>query len=143
MPALANIVINDYAAVAHTFSPSGPSKNNMFTFADRVGGIAIGYPVIKFGMMEPAPNAMVSNANRIFRLPISIAVPTMETTSPTTGTGIQPAPTVAYVNRCNMEFLMPERGLLANRRDLRSYVQNLLANATFLTAAIETFEGPY
>lgn len=132
MPARANIVINDgqTTPVAHTFNPS--EDGDMDLFEDKVGGIAIGFPLIAIRFRRPvAPaNGTASNAsNRVYRVNMNVSVPTMESTSAATGTGIPPAPTVAYIHRCNMEWLLPERGTLQERKNLRAYVYNLLANA--------------
>lgn len=132
MPARANIVINDGQAtpVAHTFNPS--EDGDMDLFEDKVGGIAIGFPLIAVRFRRPvAPsNGTASNANnRVYRINVNVSVPTLESTSASTGTGIPPAPTVAYVCRCNMEWLLPERSTLQERKNLRAYVANLMANA--------------
>lgn len=132
MPARANIVINDgqTTPVAHTFNPS--EDGDMDLFEDKVGGVAIGFSLIAIRFRRPvAPsNGTASNpSNRVYRVNINVSVPTMESTSAATGTGIPPAPTVAYIHRCNMEWLLPERGTLQERKNLRAYVYNLLANA--------------
>lgn len=135
MPARANIVINDgqTTPVAHTFNPS--EDGDMDLFEDKVGGIAIGFPLIAIRFRRPvAPsNGTASNPNnRVYRVNINVSVPTMESTSAATGTGIPPAPTVAYIHRANTEWLLPERGTLQERKNLRAYVYNLLANADIL-----------
>nr|UUW21338.1 MAG: hypothetical protein [Sanya fiers-like virus 28] len=143
MAAKGNIVINDGQAtpVAHTFSPRGPaSPDGYHIYEDRVGGIAIGFPLLMFRVKSPSTGAQVSQSNRVYRVAMSIALPTMEVTSPQTGTGIQPAPTVSYVNRASVEYILAERGTLANRKDLNAYVKNFLSNAVW-TTAVETFEG--
>jgi len=132
VPARANLVINDGQAtpVAHTFNPSEDGEVDLFE--DKVGGVAIGFPLIAVRFRRPvAPtNATASNANnRVYRINVNVSVPTLESTSAATGTGIPPAPTVAYICRCNMEWLLPERSTLQERKNLRAYTYNLLANA--------------
>lgn len=134
MPARANITINDGQAtpVAHTFNPA--EDGDLDIFEDKSGGIAIGFPLITVRFRRPSQptNGSASNANqRVYRVQVNVSVPTLESTSAATGTGIPPAPTVAYVCRCNMEWMLPERSTLANRKDLRAYVYNLMANADF------------
>lgn len=134
MPAMANIVINDGAAtpVAHTFSPSGRDQNMVFTWHDRSGGIAIGYPRISVQSKFPAnagAGASSDAKSRVIRQSIKVVLPILEVTAPTTGTGIQPAPTKSYDVSCNMEFILPERSTLQNRKDVFAFVKNLLANA--------------
>jgi hypothetical protein len=56
-----------------------------------------------------------------------LVLPTLEQTSPSTMTGIQPAPTKAYDCTCVMEFMLPERSTLAERQKLFSEVASLFA----------------
>lgn len=133
MPARASLVVNDGQAtpVAHTFSPS-TEMDNASLFEDKAGGVAIGFNSIMVRMRRPAPGNTGQASDpkgRVYKVEINVGWPTLESTSASTGTGIPPAPTVAYVHRCNMTWLLPERGTNANRKDLRAIVANLLANA--------------
>lgn len=131
MPARANITVNDGQAtpVAHTFNPSEDGEVDLFE--DKSGGVAIGYPMISVRFRRPVmpQGAMASGNNRVYRIQLNFSWPVLEQTSASTGTGIQPAPTVAYVLRSNQEWLIPERSTLANRKDLRAIVYNTLNNA--------------
>jgi hypothetical protein len=133
MPARANIVVNDAASpspVAHTFNPSEDGEVDLFE--DKSGGIAIGFPLISVRFRRPGPptSGAQSSANgRVYRVHVNFTWPVLEVTSPSTGTGIQPAPTVAYVLRCNQEWLLPERSTLQDRKDLRAIVYNSLNNS--------------
>lgn len=143
MPARANITINDGAAtpVAHTFNPT--FDKDMDIFEDRAGGIAIGFPLVTVRFKRPAPaqNGSASSANgRVYRVQMNMAFPVLEVTSASTGTGIQPAPTVAYVLRCNSEWVLPERSTTQNRKDLRALFYNLLAN-TDVRKVLEDLEA--
>lgn len=148
MPALAAITVNDGQAtpVAHTFNPVGPDVNGVSSFVDRSGGIAIGFPRIDISLREPLKAKGAGSASdgksRIFKGVITIGVPTLETTSPTTGTGIQPAPTIAYVVAARLEFYLPERSTLAERKNLLAYVKNALAHAT-CTSVLQDLESIY
>ncbi len=131
MPARANITVNDGATtpVAHTFNPS--VSGDLDLFEDKATGIAIGFPLIMVRFRRPlAPaNGTESKAsNRVYRIELSMSFPTLEVTSPSTGTGIQPAPTVAYVNRVNSVWLHPERSTTQNRKDLHALFYNTLNN---------------
>lgn len=132
MPARANIAVNDGQGtpVLHTFNPAEDGELDIFE--DKAGGIAIGFPliVVRFRRPQSPSNGTASAANnRVYRVSMNFSWPVLEVTSPSTGTGIQPAPTVAYVLRCNQEWLLPERSTLANRKDLRAIVYNTLNNA--------------
>jgi hypothetical protein len=140
MPAFQqNLVINDGQAtpVAHTFNPTTKQADGLCVWHDRVSGVAIGYPQISVKMRMPAApvSGNASDAStRLYRQDYNLAWPTMEVTSPSTGTGIQPAPTVAYIHRVNSQWLSPERGTQANRKDVRAIFYNGLNHA-----AIKTF----
>lgn len=144
MPVLAPVVINDGAAtpVAHTFTPSNPDQNGTNYWYDRSGGIALGFPEISQNLREPAPNGRVSSSDRVHRAKIKATLPIMEVTSPTTGTGIQPAPTKAYELVFNGEFILPERSTLQNRKDILAYAKNLMAHATVSSLVLD-LEGSY
>lgn len=131
MPARANITINDGQAtpVAHTFNPTYDKDADIFE--DRSGGIAIGFPLVTCRFRRPisAGNGTGSDANkRVYRIQLNLNQPVLEVTSASTGTGIQPAPTVAYVLRTNTEWVFPERSTLQNRKDQVALFANLLAN---------------
>lgn len=136
MPARANIVINDATSptpVAHTFNPTENGEWSLFE--DKVGGIPIGFGLITMRMKRPTPpsNGTESKASsRVYRQELNIALPVLEVTSPSTGTGIQPAPTVAYILRCNMLFLWPERSTLQERKNVVAYAKNVLSDANVL-----------
>jgi hypothetical protein len=59
-----------------------------------------------------------------------------------TVSGIAPAPTVSYVPRSFVEYVLPERASLQNRKDLRKMCYNLLNEAQGI-ALVETLVTPY
>lgn len=136
------IVINDGQAtpVAHTFKPTNV-VDDVNSFADVSGGIAAGFPVINLSLREPVPmkGNGASTGDRIYKCIASIEVPVLEVTSASTGSGIQPAPTRAYTLKARLEFMLPERSTLQNRKDLLAYSKNLLAH-TVPTAMIQDLE---
>lgn len=147
MPAFAALTINDGQAtpVAHTFSPVRIDEKGVASFYDRSGGIAIGFPRISVSLREPVsgyrPGA-ASNGSRVYKGVIVIDVPTLETTSAATGSGIPPAPTVAYNHQSRQEFLLPERGTLADRNNIIAYSANSLGNAT-VKSVLQNLEAFY
>lgn len=140
MTAIAALTLLDgqTTPVSHTFSPVNIDQAGVARWADRVGGIALGFPVLSFSNKSP-----VSKGSRNFRQTVKIVVPVMEQTSASTATGIQPAPTKSYDLIFNGEFILPERSTLAQRNDLLAYVKNFLANASVITAAVQNFESVY
>jgi hypothetical protein len=137
MAAIASVVINDGQAtpVAHTFAPVN-IVGDVAKWADRSGGIALGYPIITQSLRMP------TSGSRMYKLTQRIVVPTLEVTSPSTMTGIQPAPTLAYNLMCNVDWLLPERSTLQERKNLKAFLKNLLAHANTTTAS-EDFETVY
>ncbi|DAD50015.1 coat protein [ssRNA phage Gephyllon.4_21] len=136
MAAIANIVINDGKAspVAHTFAPvTSSDPNGVALWTDRATGIAVGFPVISLKLRQP------TKTSRVFKLSSKVKLPVLNVTSPATGTGIQPLPSVAYNIEANIEFSMPEASLLADRKDFFAFVKNYMANAVW-TAAVENYE---
>lgn len=139
MTAIAAMTINDGQAtpVAHTFAPVNIDQTGVAKWADRSGGIALGFPTITFSMRQP------TKASRNYRVTAKVALPVLEQTSASTATGIQPAPTKAYDLLANLEFVLPERSTLAQRNDLIAYVKNFLSNAAVIPPAMANFESIY
>lgn len=148
MPALAALTINDGQAtpVAHTFSPVRIDEKGVASFYDRSGGIAIGFPRFTCSLREPIQPVRAGSASdarkRNYKAVLTIDVPTLESTSAATGTGIAPAPTVAYVHSSRQEFLLPERGSAAERNNVIAYAANALGNAT-VKSVLQNLEAFY
>lgn len=137
MAAIAPIVINDAATtpVAHSFSPVS-ILGDLSKWADRVTGIAIGYPVITMSLRAP------TKTSRMYKVSARVVTPTLEQTSPSTATGIQPAPTKAYDCMSVYEHILPERSTLQQRKDHMAFSRGF-NNGAVMTAAVESFESVY
>lgn len=138
MSAIASIVINDGATtpLAHTFAPVNIDAAGVAKWADRAGGIALGFPVITALVRPP------TKESRSYKLSAKIIIPVLEVTSPSTATGIQPAPTLAYNLMTTIEMVLPERSSLLDRKHLNAYLKNYLANINW-TNAVESFEPAF
>lgn len=144
MSAVANIVLNDAQAtpVAHTFIPLGPDKLGAWWWEDQSPTNAIGYNRISMQLVRSAlPNQGANSGERVNRIKVGIHTPVLVTLG-TADNGITPPPTVAFVPRCNIEFIMNEGASLQNRKDLRKYADYLLAE-TQLTAMVESLQNVY
>ena len=117
--ALARLTTSATVGVDSTLSPEGINPQGVSAWVDRSGGIAIGYPRMTLSVRPP------TKASRIYRVTAKLVLPTLEQTSPSTATGIQPAPTKAYDCTCVLEFFLPERSTLAERQKLFSQVASL------------------
>jgi hypothetical protein len=138
MPAIADIKLSSIMATTHlttsatvsvdkTLNPEGFILPGIAKWVDRSGGIAIGYPALTMSVRPP------SKDSRLTRVQAKLVVPTLEQTSASTATGIQPAPTKAYDCTANLEFMLPERSTLAERTALFNLVCSLFA--TTITAS--------
>lgn len=138
MSAIAALTLADGAStpVNHTFSPVNIDQAGVAKWADRSGGIALGFPVVSLSLRTP------SKTSRNFRLTAKVVTPVLEVTSPSTSTGIQPAPTLAYNVTANVDIVLPERTTVQQRKDLAAFLKNFLANAV-ITNAVENFENVY
>lgn len=143
MTAIAALTIADGQStpVNHTFAPVTIDANGVAQWADRSSGIAIGFPNVSYRLRAPA-KGNTSTGDRVYRLSLKVSTPVLEVTSPSTASGIQPAPTKAFEPIANIELVLPERSTLAQRKDLLAYVKNLLSNA-IVQQGVENFETVY
>lgn len=143
--AASNIVLADAQGtpVNHTFVPLGPDKDGVFWFEDQSQASPIGYWRISYQLKRPPVGAAGQNSNqRTYRAAIGLHEPILENVTNNTVSGIAPAPTVSYVPRSFVEYVLPERASLQNRKDLRKMCYNL-QNETQLIALVENLVTPY
>lgn len=130
-----NIVLADAQAtpVNHTFVPVGRDKNGVYWFEDQSAANAIGNWRISVEVVRPVVAvAKQSSEGRSNRYKIGFHTPILENVSNNTVSGIAPAPTVSYVLRNYVEYVLPERASLQNRKDLRKMSALLLADTQIL-----------
>lgn len=144
MAAVASITLFDalVTPVSHSFIPLGPDSSGVWWWEDQSATATIGYNRISMSLLRvgnPAPGA--SSKDRVNRVKIGFHTPKLEVLG-NTSTGLTPPPTVAYVARCNIEFILPERSSLQDRKDLRKYIDNIMAE-TQVTNMIENLQGVY
>lgn len=127
MATFADIVLADGSAtpVNHTFKTK-TSSGRVAIWEDRVSGIPVSYGKLS---VETKDNDTVR------RVKLSVAIPTLEAAAGANKDGFTPAATVAYIHRVNVEFLLPQRGIVQNRKDILAYLKNALSN-TVLAAII-------
>jgi hypothetical protein len=136
MAAIGNLTLTDATPVTpvnRTFYPQPDIMSNVNRWVDRAGGIALGYPTATLSLRMP------TKQSRVFKVMAKLVVPTLEVTSPTTTTGIQPGPTLSYNHIASSEYIIPERGSLQERKDLNAMYKDFLGDAV-VTAAVENFE---
>lgn len=134
----------------NTLDPEGFIQPGVARWADRSGGIALGMPRYSLSLRPP------SKASRLYRTEARFTYPVLEVTSPSTASGIQPAPTLAYSLMAALSVMVPERASLLERQIFFSQFKSLLfstlnasddaptdASGGNLEAAIVSLDAPY
>jgi len=119
MSAVANIAIADGAStpVTHTFSPIQTNPNAIFRDTDA----AKAYLASQYRIT--AVSKLNSNVKGLSRVKFTVELPTM-------GNGVSlPTSEVDYTTTIHVEMIAPNRGLKQERKDARTLVKNLLADA--------------
>lgn len=104
-----------------TYDPVGYVAPGVARWENRAAGIAVGFPVLTMSVRPP------SKTSRVYKVTSKLSIPTLEQTSASTSTGIQPAPTRAYDCAIVIEALLPERSTRAERVILLSQALSLFA----------------
>lgn len=140
MAVIADIILLDALGtpVSHTFSPARKDIDYA-QWEDRSSPYFIGYNKISMGLKRPAASGKGSNssAGRNIRAWIKLETPKLENVTNSTISGIAPSPSVSYRLTSTLEFVLPERCSLQDRKDIRKYVYNLMNNQ-FSIDLIET-----
>jgi hypothetical protein len=149
-PVTSSVNTDPAIGVNVTWSPDGHPSPGVQQWSNKSGGIQVGYSSFTMSMRKPTRDSKVT------RVTVKVILPTLEVTAPTTVTGIQPAPTLAYSHSAVLEFFMPERGTGVERTALLTAIQSLLVDninasdgtpsnptKTPVTAAIKDLEPPY
>lgn len=136
MPAIAAITLlnGESTPVSHTFYPLGQdSKTGIWWFEDRSPRVpasaSIGFP--RIGVRTKREMEVVagqSAKSTVARVELTIALPQLETLG-SSSSGFTPAPTVAYVDRVQISYILSSRDALLDRKDALAFSKNLLNNA--------------
>lgn len=129
MSAIAAITLTDGAATPknRVFAPT-KKEGQVAIYHNRESGIVVGFDALT-SQVRPADSKAKTT-----RLTYKLATPILEQTSPSTSTGIQPAPTVAYTLIGTIEFVLPERCSKQDRKNLRTMMTDLLQEAVIVEA---------
>jgi hypothetical protein len=135
-----------------TYAPEGAVKATpgVFRWVDRSGGIPIAFPSYTIRVRAP------SQGDPNYRVDEKISLPIPNITSPSTGSGIQPLPSIGYEYVCNRGYKLPQAGTEAERVAFHSLCASFGADACSasdgapidltgspMRAAIITLDGPY
>jgi len=118
-----NMIIADGQAtpVNMTLVPISKDNAGVYWFAD----IAEPNPLFRRTASLSLKAPTRAQKERKFRATIRVYDPTPDITSPTTGTGVQPAPSKAYELVSESTYWIPERSTLAERKDARAFGRNI------------------
>lgn len=122
MPQNAAISIADAAStpVNHVFSPIG-IDSNIATFKERTTGVPIGYPVLTVSMRDPVANSP------IYRGVLQLQIPKVVTTTDSSG---KATTSVDYTCVGKLEFQLPVKSTLQDRKDIVKMMSNALLNTS-------------
>lgn len=140
MPAFAALTINDGQAtpVAHTFGPLRIDEKGVAVYLDRAAGVGIGFNKLAISLRSPVgsikPGDVSDASKRVYKAVLTLDLPTLESATA--------VPTVAHLHQARVEFTLPERGSLANRKDLIALLKNALSHAN-INSVLETLESVY
>jgi hypothetical protein len=120
--AMTNIVLSDGQAspVSHTFVPVS-NTNGIFTWEELNADASVGNRRITMSLRNPV------NGSPNYKAVIKVWNPKLEVSSPSTSSGYQPAPKVAYTVATEVNVSIPQRSALADRKDETAFVKNLYA----------------
>lgn len=122
MSAIANIAIADGAAtpVTHTLAPVQSTPEAIWQDTDA----AKAYTAAQYRIKSVTKRS--TSTKGLTRVRVVLELPTM-------GTGVAlPASEVDYTHTAIVEMICPNRGLKQERKDMRSLLKNLLADAQII-----------
>jgi hypothetical protein len=134
MSQAANIVLTDAATtpVNHTFAYAGVIKG-LKTWFDRSVSQLIGQPSLTL-VQKPALTSKASTETSW-----KVRMPVLEVTSPSTATGLQPAPTISHVNSIEIKFSMHAKSANQERKDILAFARDLIDEA-ILTEQVVNYD---
>jgi len=136
MPQISALTLVDNSPFGPTTFTPAQASLDMAAWVNRDSGVPLGNPEVTLSIKRSP------SSTGVFRVKAKISVPTLETVLGASGSGFQPAPTLAYTTVANMEFILPARGGTVERQRLRKLVASALADSHFI-AAIDFLEGSY
>lgn len=133
-----SITLTDGATtpVARVFNPAIKSADGVYVYHNRAGGIVVGYDALSVKTQQP------SKTSKATVVSLKLVTPILEQTSPSTSTGIQPAPMLAYNLIGKMEFVLPDRSTQQDRKNLLTMMRDLIDEA-LITESVESLDPTY
>nr|UUW21247.1 MAG: hypothetical protein [Sanya fiers-like virus 11] len=121
----ANITLTDAATtpVNHVFKPTTSDKDVIYYKDQTVTTVPLGQAALS--IQQRVPTAQFKS----YKFSWKLETPTLEQTSPSTSTGIQPQPTLAYKNLVAIDLVFAERSSLQERKDILAMARDLISEA--------------
>lgn len=128
-----SITLTDGAAtpVARVFKPARRIGDTVLEYHNRASGIAAGYDRLYIEHRQP------SRQLKSTKVSFKLVTPTLEQTSASTSTGIQPAPQKAYEHLVKLEFTCPERGTAQERKNALYMARDLIDELLTADAVVD------
>lgn len=138
MAARGNITLTDAAAtpVNRVFKPAVLNGGGVMAWRDSTQAVFAGQAQLTLAQR------LADRKTRSTKVVWKLETPVLEQTSPSTSTGIQPAPTVAYTPLATIDFVLPDRMSLQDRKDLLSMLRDLIAEA-IVTGQVQDLDMIY
>lgn len=108
-------------------------KGIVLNWVDRTQAISAGQNKLSVSQKSSSKDSPT------YKLQWKLVCPVLAQTSPSTSTGIQPAPTVAYSNIGVVEFVLHERATQQERKDLLKQLRDLIDEA-IVTNEVENLD---
>lgn len=121
----ANVTLTDAAGtpVNHVYKPAQTLPNGVITWRDGTQAIYAGQNRLSVAQR------MADARSKSTKVEWKLETPVLEVTSPSTSSGIQPAPTVAYTLLADLSIVLPDRATLQERKDLLAQMRDLIDEA--------------
>lgn len=129
-----NITLTDGATtpVNRVYYPQ-QSDSGVITWRDRTQSVLAGQNRLTVSQR------VATKQSKSTKVAWKLETPILEVTSPSTATGIQPAPTVAYTPLATLELVLPDRSTLQERKDLLTQLRDLIDEA-IVTSQVQDLE---
>jgi len=105
----------------------------VLNYVDRTQAIAAGQN--KLSVSQVASSA----SSPTYKVKWKLVNPVLAQSSPSTASGIQPAPQVAYTNLATIDFVLHERATAQERKDLLAQLRDLIGEA-IVTNQVESLD---
>lgn len=135
-----NIVLADAQAtpVNRTFIPMGRDDKGVMHFEDQSAPTPLGFWRISIELIRPKPGSAGASAqDRVTRAKIWLHEPVLEVVG-NTAAGYTAPPTIAYIPRSGVEYIISDRGTILDRRNLRKMTADLQDNVQ-VVSLVEQF----